>query len=45
MYGRDFECENEILKALELNSFSLEDLKRAGKTGLLAQPAAVAPEK
>ncbi len=35
MYGRDFENENEILKALELERFSLEDLKRAGHTGLL----------
>lgn len=41
MYGRDFERENEILNALKLDSFSLEDLKRAGRTGLLTQPAAV----
>jgi len=39
MYGRDFEAENEILKALELDRFSLDDLKRAAKTGLLRQPA------
>ena len=35
MYGRDFEEENEILKALDLSSHSLEDLRRAAKTGLL----------
>ncbi|MBY6122303.1 NAD/NADP octopine/nopaline dehydrogenase family protein [Mameliella alba] len=38
MYGRDFEAENEILKALDLDSYSLDDLKRAAKTGLLRQP-------
>jgi len=35
MYGRNFESENEILKALELARFSLEDLKQASKSGLL----------
>lgn len=39
MYGRDFEAENEILAALELNRFTLDDLKRAARTGLLRQPA------
>ncbi len=39
MYGRDFEAENEILKALELDRYDLDDLKRAARTGLLAQPA------
>ncbi len=41
MYGRDFEAENEILKALDLHRFSLDDLKRAAKTGMLHQPAKV----
>ncbi|MBY6159755.1 NAD/NADP octopine/nopaline dehydrogenase family protein [Mameliella alba] len=40
MYDRDFEAENEILTALELDRYSLDDLKRAAKTGLLKQPAA-----
>ena len=39
MYGRDFEAENEILKALDLGRFDLDDLKRAAQTGLLRQPA------
>ncbi|WP_300534740.1 NAD/NADP-dependent octopine/nopaline dehydrogenase family protein [uncultured Mameliella sp.] len=38
MYGRDFEAENEILKALDLDSYSLDDLKQAANTGLLRQP-------
>ncbi|GHF03786.1 opine dehydrogenase [Aliiroseovarius zhejiangensis] len=41
MYGRDFEAENEILRALDLHRFSLDDLKRAAKTGVLHQPAKV----
>ncbi|WCR10531.1 NAD/NADP octopine/nopaline dehydrogenase family protein [Paracoccus stylophorae] len=39
MYGRDFAAENEILAALDLNRFTLDDLKRAARTGLLRQPA------
>ncbi len=39
MYGRDFEDENEILKALELSRYDLDDLRRAAKTGVLRQPA------
>ena len=39
MYGCDFEAENEILKALDLDRYSLDDLKRAARTGLLRQPA------
>lgn len=35
MYGRDFSIENEILNALELDRFSLEELQRAARTGLL----------
>ncbi|MFK7764645.1 MAG: NAD/NADP octopine/nopaline dehydrogenase family protein [Roseobacter sp.] len=35
MYGRDFSTENEILNALELDRFSLEDLQRAARTGML----------
>jgi opine dehydrogenase len=37
MYGRDFEQENEILNALDLSRFDLDDVKRAAKTGLLGQ--------
>lgn len=40
MYNRDFTNENNILNALELNRFSLNDLQRAARTGLLQ----VAPE-
>ncbi|TDL81472.1 NAD/NADP octopine/nopaline dehydrogenase [Palleronia sediminis] len=35
MYGRNFEAENEILAALDLERFSLDDLQEAAKTGLL----------
>jgi opine dehydrogenase len=35
MYGRDFTLENEILNALELSRFSLENLQQAARTGLL----------
>ena len=35
MYGRDFANENDILNALELNRFDLNDLQRAARTGLL----------
>lgn len=35
MYGRDFEAENEILTALDLDRYSLDQLKEAAKTGLL----------
>ncbi|MDP5218980.1 NAD/NADP octopine/nopaline dehydrogenase family protein [Ruegeria sp. 2205SS24-7] len=35
MYGRDFSQENDLLDALDLNSFSLEELKQAAQTGLL----------
>ncbi|WP_298918435.1 NAD/NADP octopine/nopaline dehydrogenase family protein [uncultured Roseobacter sp.] len=35
MYGRDFTTENEILNALELDRFSLDDLQQAARTGLL----------
>jgi len=37
MYGRDFEDENEILKALDLGRYNLDDLKRAAHSGLLRQ--------
>lgn len=40
MYGRDFEQENDLLRALDLDRYSLDDLKRAGQTGLLTQPTA-----
>ena len=42
MYGRDFAAENELLEALELHRFSLDDLKGAARTGLLAQAPAMA---
>ncbi|EPX76651.1 NAD/NADP octopine/nopaline dehydrogenase family protein [Salipiger mucosus] len=35
MYGRDFAAENELLNALELDGFSLDDLRQAARTGLL----------
>lgn len=35
MYGRDFSTENELLTALELDRFSLDDLQQAARTGLL----------
>lgn len=35
MYGRDFTNENNILNALELNRFGLNDLQQAARTGLL----------
>jgi len=35
MYGRDFMAENELLNALNLSRFTLEDLTRAARTGLL----------
>ena len=35
MYGRNFEDENTLLKALELERYSLDDLKLAASTGLL----------
>ena len=35
MYGRDFARENDILNALELDRFGLEDLQQAARTGLL----------
>ena len=35
MYGRDFSKENDILNALKLEGFSLDDLQQAARTGLL----------
>ncbi len=35
MYGRDFAAENDILDALELESFNLDELREAARTGLL----------
>jgi opine dehydrogenase len=35
MYDRDFAHENELLSALELDKYSLQDLKRASFTGQL----------
>ncbi len=39
MYGRDFAAENDILDALELERFDLDDLREAAKTGLLRKTA------
>ncbi|MCK0151566.1 NAD/NADP octopine/nopaline dehydrogenase family protein [Marivita sp. S6314] len=35
MYDRDFANENELLSALELDRYSLDDLQQAARTGLL----------
>ncbi|WP_417718858.1 NAD/NADP octopine/nopaline dehydrogenase family protein [Salipiger sp.] len=35
MYDRDFTAGNELLNALELDRFSLDDLRQAARTGLL----------
>ena len=35
MYGRDFMAENELLNALDLSRFTLDDLRQAARTGLL----------
>ncbi|APZ54860.1 NAD/NADP octopine/nopaline dehydrogenase family protein [Salipiger abyssi] len=35
MYARDFAHENELLNALELDRYSLDDLRQAARTGLL----------
>lgn len=35
MYGRDFAAENDLLPALGLDRFTLDDLVRAARTGLL----------
>jgi opine dehydrogenase len=37
MYGRDFRTENDLLQALQLEHYTLEDLQRAGETGVLLQ--------
>ena len=37
MYGRDFAAENDLLKALQLDSWSLAELQTAAKTGVLPQ--------
>jgi len=38
MYGRDFAAENTLLKALDLDQYSLQDLQRAARSGLLRRP-------
>jgi len=35
MYDRDFARENELLTALDLERYSLDDLQQAARTGLL----------
>ena len=35
MYGRDFGAENDLLAALQLERYSLEELQEAAKSGLL----------
>lgn len=37
MYDADFEAENELLNALEIAQFSLNDLQHAARTGVLEQ--------
>ena len=37
MYGRDFMAENDLLDALNLQEYTLDDLVRAGETGVLAK--------
>jgi opine dehydrogenase len=39
MYGRDFMAENELLNALDLSRFTLDDLKQAARAGLLKPEA------
>ena len=36
MYDRDFARENELLTALDLERYSLDDLQQAARTGLLS---------
>ena len=40
MYGRDFMNENDLLDALELENFALQELKEACYTGVLKRVAA-----
>ena len=40
MYGRDFMHENELLTAIDLSGYTLDDLKKAAKTGILKRPEA-----
>ena len=35
MYGRDFRTENDLLNALKLDGFGLDELQQAARTGLL----------
>ena len=42
MYGRDFMSENELLTALDLSRYTLDDLRRAAGSGLLTQSPAPA---
>lgn len=37
MYGTDFAHENELLNALQIDRYSLDDLRQAARTGLLRQ--------
>jgi opine dehydrogenase len=39
MYGRDVMAENELLNALDLSRFTLDDLKQAARAGLLKPEA------
>jgi opine dehydrogenase len=45
MYGEDFAEENDLLKALDLRGFSLEELKEAAYTGKLPVRARVLPSQ
>jgi opine dehydrogenase len=41
VYGRDFVAENDLLPALNLEKYSLEELQEAALTGVLKYPSAV----
>ena len=43
MYGRNFWAENDLLTALELSRFSLEDLLEAARSGILNDSMTAAP--
>ncbi|WP_193142673.1 NAD/NADP octopine/nopaline dehydrogenase family protein [Meridianimarinicoccus sp. MJW13] len=43
MYGRDFATENELLSALDLTAFSLDDLTTAAHTGILPDATQTTP--
>lgn len=44
MYGQDFGSENGLLNALNLEDFGIEDIRKAGQTGLLTRSKEKATE-